>query len=166
MNKKFTLLLSLVFVFCFLTNISVSAAPFTDYSVNSSNSYIEYLDDGSYFVITLESNDGTATLSTNKVGTKTTTYYSSSNVALCALTISATFSYDGSTVSCVGTQYKTYSYDDEWSVENIVTSRNNSSTTKASATASGNFVMRSLGIKVKSIPTSTTIYCDKNGTLS
>lgn len=167
MKKRITLIIALLLTLCLLP-INRTYASSVNYNVNKSNSYIEYLDDGSYFITEFDQSNGNeiSVLSTNKSGTKTITYYSSSNEALCALKLTATFSYDGSIVSCVGAKYTTYSYDSAWSVEDVTTSHSNTSTTKASATANGTAVKRFLGIKIQSAALSTTIYCDKNGNLS
>jgi hypothetical protein len=166
MKKKISLILAISIIFSLLS-VSSAFASSANYNTNASDSYIEYLDDGSYFVTEIEQNNsGISLLSSEKVGSKTTTYYSSSGKALCALKITGTFSYDGSTVSCVGTKSTKYVYDDSWSVENVTTSHGNSSSTKAYATAGGKFVNKLLGITVKSISASVTVYCDKNGNLS
>ena len=166
MKKNFLIILALSLILCLLPTNFVSAASANDDTVSSST-YIEYLDDGSYWVTEIEQdNSEISLLSSDKVGAKTTTYYSSSDEALCALKITATFSYDGSTVSCVGTKITKYIYDDSWSIQDVTTSHSSSSTSKASATASGKFVNKFLGITVKSISASVTVYCDKNGNIS
>ena len=167
MKKKISLILVISFIFGLLSVNLVSASS-ANYNVNSSDAYIKYLDDGSYLVIEFEQNDdnGISLLSTNIGGSKTITHYNSSNEALCALKLTATFSYDGTEVSCVGTKCTKYSYDSSWSVENVTTSHSSTSTTKASATGNADFIKRILGIKAKTVPVSTTIYCDKNGNLS
>lgn len=167
MKKLFSLILAIALVFCVFSNIPVSAASVADCPENLSDSYIQYLDDGSYFVVTLETDSSNiSALATTKTGTKTTTYYSPSNEALCALRIVANFSYNGNTVSCTGTSYNTYSYNSLWTVENVTTSHSGLSTNRASATANGNAVQRILGIKIKTAPCSVTVYCDKNGNIS
>lgn len=166
MKKKIALTLIFSLFLCVFQTASVSAS-----SINPDNNIIstsvEYFEDGSYNVIELyENNNGISLFSSVKAATRTVTRYSSSGEALCALKLVATFSYDGSTVSCTSTDCTKYSYNNSWSVENITTSHSSTSTSKASATANCNFVNKLLGITVKSISASVTINCDVNGNLS
>lgn len=126
------------------------------------------LDDGSYLVTTLIEEPSQQISQTRSSTTltlrKTITYYNSKNVAQCALTLEAKFLVNqGSSVSCTSTTYQSASYDNNWSVEDVTTSANNSSTAQASGTASGKFIKRVLGIKINTVNTSVTITCDKNG---
>lgn len=169
MKKKLLLTTIILSLILFLLPTQFVSAASIDSNINSSKIIaIEYLDDGSYLVTELyeNDNDDIALLSTVKAANKVVTRYSSSGEALCALKLTATFSYDGSTVSCVGTTHTEYSYDDAWSVEDVTTSHSSSSTSKASATGNCNFVKRFLGITTNRISASTTIYCDVNGNLS
>lgn len=167
MRKKLSITLVFTLILCLFQTTPAFASTLKS-NENTNSSTIEYFEDGSYIVTELEQNinNGISPLSTSKTGTKTITYYSSSNEALCALKLTATFSYSGSTVSCTSTNCTKYSYDSAWSVEDVTTSHSNTSTTKASATANGTAVKRFLGIKIQSAALSTTIYCDKNGNLS
>lgn len=162
MKRKLAFILSIVFIFCFATNFSVSAAQQAD----SAETDIVYFEDGSYLVTTLETDSGISLFSSTQTGIKTATYYNSDNVAACALRVTATFSYDGTTVSCTSVQDVSYTYVSGWKVENVTTSKSAASTTKASATAKGNAVQRVLGVAVVSKPISVTVYCDKNGNIS
>jgi len=130
------------------------------------NAEITYLRDGSYLVTVILEDDTMQPMAaaTTKVLKKATAYYNSSNVIMCSLTLEATFSINiGSSVSCTSVTYETRSFDSAWSVENVTTSKNNSSTSQASGSASGKFIKRWLGIKINTVNFTTTITCDKNG---
>ncbi len=169
MKRKTLLSVVLTVVMCFLQINTVYALQSThNNELVSSITSIEYFNDGSYIVteIIQSTSNYAKGAATTTTGTKTKTYYSSSNVALCALKITASFSHNGSTVSCVGTSHTEYSYDNSWSVQNVTTSHGNSSSTKAYGKASGYFVKKILGITMNTISTSVTVYCDKDGNLS
>lgn len=133
--------------------------------------YTESLPDGGYVVVekvveqvdTVMEGDRSVGFVT---GSSTTTRYDSSNTALCALKITGTFRYDGSTVSCTTKHYSTYAYETGWSVDNPSSTSGNSSTTKAYARANGHFVYRVLGIVVIDSAATATVYCDKDGNIS
>lgn len=137
----------------------------------SLNAEVVYLEDGNYLVTIIEEVASNQTMqaqataaATTKTVKKATVCYNSSNVAQCSLTVEATFSITmGSKVSCTSVKYQSASYDNNWSVESVNTSSNNSSTSQASGTASGKFVKRLLGIKINTINASVTVNCDKNG---
>lgn len=128
------------------------------------------LDDGGYLIITMEDVTSASDMRAaraSKTCKKTATYADSNGNKKCALTVVATFSITtGKSVSCTNVTYETASYDDNWSVEDVSTSRNNSSTAKASGTATGEFVRRVLGIKNKTVDASVSVYCDYNGNYS
>lgn len=124
-------------------------------------------DDGSYLIVRVEeinSNQSLFATASTKTFSKTTTYYNSSDVAQCSLTVIASFSIvSGKSVTCTGVSYETSSFDDNWSVENVSTSRNNSSNSQSSGTASGDFIKRVLGVKINTVDVSVTVSCDYNG---
>lgn len=166
MKKIFILTLALM-MFATPANLATSAAKENNTISCSDNTYIEYLEDGSYLVTTLDPIDeGISAFATTVTRSKTFTHYSSSNEALCALRVTGTFSYNGSTATCTNVTYAKIVSDDAWSVENVTTSHSTTSATKVSATAKGDFIYRVLGIKIKTVPASVTIDCDKNGNIS
>lgn len=147
------------------TNIHAQVFAYSEESNIKESAY--NFDDGSYLIVTVEEinpNQSFFATSSTKTLSKTTTYYNSSDVAQCSLTVIASFSItSGKSVTCTGVRYETASYDDNWSVENVSTSYNNSSNSQSSGTASGNFIKRVLGIKINTVDVSVSVTCDCNG---
>lgn len=121
--------------------------------------YIEYLEDGSYFVTTI-AYEPTRSAS-SRTATKTRSYYSSSNVLLFSLTVHGTFRYDGSTSTCTDASFTYQIYDDSWHFKSGTASKSG-----ATATASATFVNKLLGITIATKTLTPTLTCDKNGELS
>lgn len=98
MKKLMALLLSLV------TVLSMTCVAFAGEMPTTSKTYpaeYEYFDDGSYMVTTItESSSAFIRASRSKTGSKTAKYYSSSGSALWSVTVTGTFSYTGSSVTC------------------------------------------------------------------
>lgn len=179
MKKKLTTILSLILIICLFPASIVSASPIVSVSPveksdNIISSSIEYLEDGSYIVTEIyednNNNNNVSLLATSttkyKTVTGTVTRHAASGESLCALKLTATFSYDGIIVSCTNKSYTKYVYDSSWSVENVTLSQGSTSTTTCFAKVSSNFVKRTLGIMVKSIANSIIFTCDKNGNIS
>lgn len=127
-----------------------------------------YFEDGSYIVTTtVEEVTPISRAVINKIFKKTSTSYDASNKARCALTVVGSFEVNmGVSVKCLGVRTEKNIYQNGWSIENVSTSYDNSSTSKATAIASGNFVKRQAGIAVQSIPVTVKVTCDKNGNAS
>ena len=154
MKKFFSILLILAFIFNIVYTQPALAA--TDLSKTT------YFPDGSYIVTTLSINE-TSARSTTKSASKTDTAYSTSGSKLYSFTVTATFEINsGSSVKCTSASYSKSIYNNSWSFVSASTSRNNSSTSKASATSKGIF-KNSAG---KSNSLSPTVSCDKNGNIS
>ncbi len=119
---------------------------------------IEYFSDGSYMITEIETeNSCKSTVSKSK----TTKYYDSSNNLQWKATLTATFSYNGSTSSCTSSSVSHTIYDNAW--------RNTySSASKSGNTATGEFTFKHyvLGIPVKTVNKTLTLTCDKNGNVS
>lgn len=97
MKKIVALLLS---IFCIFSGISyIFAENITCDDVDTKKS-VEYMSDGSYIVTELKVNNIDYVRSF-KSGEKSKSYYSSSNVLLWKYTVKGTFSYNGSSSSCV-----------------------------------------------------------------
>ena len=153
MKKTISLCVLFSIIMCIFSS-SYASASSNDLKIKK----IEYFDDGSYIVTETDIDNPTSFFKADRsfsfiTGSTTTTYYSSSNEALCALKITGTFKYDGNTVSCTNKYYTTYSYNSDWTVEDTSSSSGtNSSSTQAYAKADGKFVKRTFGIVVKRIP--------------
>lgn len=130
---------------------------------NPTTANIEYLEDGSYFVTTIvEEIDSIATYSTaTKSGRKSSTYYNSESEALWSITLTGTFSYDGTTATCTDANLTYTIYNSNWRM------------ISTTATASGNTAMGTayakqyvLGVPINSAERSIEICCSPTGVLS
>lgn len=148
MKKVLSLVILIVTLFS-LSIIPVSAKEVTTIT--------EYLEDGTYFIETVEEETsyGVWAIST-KSGTKTRTYYSASGSALFSLTVGGTFNYNGTVARAIDSSY---SYGINSSLWSFVSG--SSSYTANKATATGTF--SSLGNQ-KTL--SVTLACDQDGNLS
>lgn len=118
-----------------------------------------YFEDGSYCVTTITY--GGERASNTRTGNKTTSYYASDGTKLFALTVSGVFLYDGNTVKCTSSSYTNAIYDSAWSLKSATASKSG-----ATATASGTFVKKVLGITMNTKTLTPTLTCDKDGNLS
>ena len=119
---------------------------------------IEYFNDGSYSIITLE----TISMTKGTVSkSKSYKYYNSNSILQWKATLTASFSYNGSTASCTSASASYTIYKDSWS--NTL-----STASKSGATATGNFTFKHyvLGICTKTVNKTLTLTCDKNGNVT
>lgn len=155
-NKKF---ISLVIALLLILSI-----PFTAFAQENENKIvsIEYFDDGSYLIVELVEEETLLTRATSsKPGSKSFTYYNSSDEPVWKATLNATFTYTGSSATCTSASVSYKIYDDAWKCTSAVAS-------KSGRTARGDFVFKKyvLGIPIKTIEKSLTISCSNTGTLS
>ena len=145
--------LGLVFLLAFVC-FTFPASAQEVVSINTSTS-IETFTDGSYFIIETGSYPTSARAST-KNGYKTATYYTSSNVAVWAVTVNGSFSYNGTTSTATSASCSITRYD------------SNTSTISKNAYTSGSSAVGTATVKYKRIYTdkTVTLTCDRNGTLS
>ncbi|MFP3155223.1 hypothetical protein LQZ18_12525 [Lachnospiraceae bacterium ZAX-1] len=132
----------------------------TDRSITKT---VEYLEDGSYFVTTIETaqNDGLPLLrASTRSGSKTITYKSSSGTSLWSVTVTGSFTY-GSTTACTSASVSATLYSPSWKVSDKTSSR---SGTTARASAKGTQYLAS--VAVGSITQSATLTCSSTGVLS
>lgn len=128
---------------------------------------IVYYNDGSYLIINLEETEnysvsGTKAVQANsKSGNKTCTYYENTGVAVWAVTLSASFTYDGNSSSCTAANCSVNIYDSAWYVISKSTSRSGNT-----ATANVTMGKKVLGVTTKTVPCTLTLSCDVNGNLS
>ena len=149
-------------LFLSLTLLLFSICPKAVLADSSAESNIVYYPVGSYVVTTLHI-EPSVSRSSNKTASKTSTAYNPSGAKLYSLTVTGTFSINnGVSVTCTSVSYSKSIFHSLWSLTSASTSRNNSSTTKASATATGYF--KSTIGETQSL--SPTVYCDKNGNIS
>jgi hypothetical protein len=131
-------------------------------------SEITYMDDGSYYVTTV--NESTPNIipsnmlqaaSSTKTSTKRTTYYNSSGDSLWYVQVTGTFTYNGTTSSCTGSIVSAASQVSAWVISSRSTSRSGNQAL-GSATAK-----RYNGLTVaQTVSKTVTITCSKTGALS
>ena len=126
---------------------------------NTSNTIIskEYLSDGSYFEIVIESNDNLR--STIKNASKTDK--NADGKALWYAKVTANFYFDGKTSSCTSSSASGESYVDTWKIQSKSSSRTGN---VGSATVIAGCYFA--GINIGNISQTVTLACDKNGNLS
>ena len=146
----------------FLTLILSMSIPFSVFaqSTITTNSKVEYFDDGSYLVT-----EFTETIvpfsSGSKSEGKTATYYSSDDKRQWSVTIWGTFTYTGSSATCTNASTSYTVYNSAWKVKEATA-------TKSGRTATGNFLVKKywLGIITKTVPMTVIMSCDNNGNIS
>ena len=144
-----------VLLFAFFLPVAVFAADSGEETAN-----IIYLDDGSYFIVEIEEASSRATNS--KTATKNYTYYNTGNVAQWKISLTASFTYDGTSATCTSTSTSYTIYvTSMWAF-------GSKSSSKSGNTATGRFVMllKLDGTVPLEVPRNITLSCDKNGNLS
>lgn len=152
-------------LFKFLSTITCCVvllfSSFSSYAYdNVSTTEIEYLDDGTYFEITIEEIPSIAKAST-KTGKKTATKKASDGTVLWTVTVTGTFSYDGKTAKCTKATDSVTSPGPYWSIASSSASKSGA-TAKATATAK-----KTVNGKVTQKVTKTVeLTCSPSGKLS
>lgn len=154
MYKLISLLISILII---MPGLSLNS-----FALSRSNqaSSAVYLEDGNYIIITLE--DITLSRASNtKTGRRTLNYYNSDNEVLWKATLTATFTYTGSSATCTSASI-TYSVNDSsWQIISATAS-------KSGNTATGNVIAKHyfVGIPIKTVNEAFYITCSATGTLS
>lgn len=158
--KKFISILAIsAIILSFPT--TASANSFT----NNTITYIEFLDNGDYFETTLENISGANPLSSFEANiktaqqitkTKTIAYKTSEGKLLWDISITATFTYNGSTSKCILCSHNAKSYANSWNIKSVSSyKKDNYATATAIVTHSGN--------SVNTLSKQVTITCSKTG---
>jgi PDZ domain-containing secreted protein len=128
-----------------------------------------YMDDGSYYVTTVNEStpsnipgDMLRAASSTKTSTKRTTYYNSSDESMWYVQVTGTFTYNGTTSSCTSSTVSAAAQGSNWSIVSKSASKSGNQAT-GSATASRYNV---LGIAVQTVSKTVIITCSKTGTVS
>lgn len=152
MTKRYLCFL-LAFVLC------VSGFCFPAYAAQA-NETVVYYADGSYLVTTITE---IPTRSTNtKTSSKSGWYYNDNDELQWKITVTGTFSYDGTSAQCTHVSGTTTIENTTlWKLNSESPSRNG-----ATATFSVVLARQFLGISYKKETHSVSITCDKNGNLS
>lgn len=150
------------FIFIFL--LSVLFSPISVYANDTIlSSQKEYLENGDYFEITTIEHDTNSFFATSKTITasRTAKYVTSSGKVCWSVTVTGTFTYNGSTSKCTASKVSAISNNSNWRIASKNSSRCGNT---ASATATANLYK---GSKIIKTATKTvTLSCSKNGTLS
>lgn len=93
----------------------------------------------------------------NIIKTKTTYMRDSSGTVLWSVSITATFTYDGTTSRCISCSPNATSYSSEWKIQSVSSNKSGNS---ATASATANYA------SLKNYTQNVTISCSKNGTVS
>lgn len=153
MKKTFKHIITIFsFLLIFITNISIANATVLS---NFNNDY--YLEtvitdaNPTFNFSTLQSNSHTITK------TKTTNIKNTNGAILWSVSITATFTYDGSTSRCISCSPSAETYSSSWTIQSTSSSKSGNS---ATAVATANYA------SLKNYTQSVTISCSKNGTVS
>ncbi|MCI5620492.1 MAG: hypothetical protein MR355_02835 [Lachnospiraceae bacterium] len=138
-----------------LSSISADAAENTD----TLTSY-EHLPDGS-FIVTCTSIDSTARSSGTITAHRTKYYKDASGNNLWSVTVTGTFTYNGSSSQCTNSSVNAQSYNSDWKIYSTNASRSGNT---ATATGTAQTYYKNTVINTYSLSVSLT--CDKNGNLS
>ncbi len=121
---------------------------------------IEYLDNGDYIETVIEDTGISASASTIITKTKTSYYKNSSGSVLWSVSITATFSYNGTTSSCTSCYHSTTAPGSSWTIKSA-SHRKAGNTATATATATHTGTTGS-----QDYTRSVTIQCSKDGVIS
>lgn len=156
-----TLLISALFistVFCIPANATIT--------LENTQTTIELLENGDYIetviscVTDKKGFDYSTYATQTKTGKKTSSYKNSSGTVLWSVSVTGTFSYNGSTATCTSKSHSATSYSSSWSIKSVSSTKSgNSATANAVATHRG-----ATGTTDYSM--SVTLRCSANGTLS
>ncbi|MDE6863836.1 MAG: hypothetical protein K2J41_05550 [Eubacterium sp.] len=122
---------------------------------------IEYFEDGSYIVTELTESTITTFATKTVSKSKSADYYESDNTKAWTITLSATFSYTGSSATCTNATTSSKIYNDKWKVTSAVPS-------KSGNKATGAFTVKKyvLGVPIKTVNKTLTITCSNTGVCS
>lgn len=150
--KRIIVLILVLSLLCVAMPVCVSAQTVT------SESRIDF-EDGSYMITTIE--ESTSLSRTTKNHNKIQRYYNANNVLEWRIVLIATFTYDGSTVSCIAAGCNADVYASNWTVISESSSRSGN-------TAYGYATMglMTAGIIIDRPSYTLTLTCDKNGNVS
>lgn len=154
MKRAFLVLLILTMICCSVLCTPVSASTLTE-----SKTTIEYLENGDYIetIITWETSPTRA----SKKASKTANYKGSGDTTLWSITVTGTFTYNGSTSSCTACSHSSQSYNSLWTINSVSSSRSGNT-----ATATGTATLQLPLVAPKTYSMSVKLTCSANGTLS
>lgn len=146
-----------VFLICLL--IVGVVLPYAAAAMPDASGEVICFEDGSYMVTMITGTDSRASGSLTK--TKISTYHSSSGDALWAVSVTASFSYTGTSSTCTSSSGNVSIYNSAWYEISCSASRSGNT-----ATCNAEVGKKFLGITVTKVPHTVTLTCDKNGNVS
>lgn len=160
------LLAMMIFPLSIITFAANNTAPI----LLAENQSIEYYEDGSYSIITVSveypaintpSQKASAAVTQIITAAKSNSFYNSDDELQWTVTLTGSFSYNGSSATCTQSSVSGTIYNSKWKVTSAVAS-------KSGATAIGDFVVKryTLLIPVQTVNVHLTITCSASGTLS
>lgn len=154
MKKIIAVILSVLMLLAF------PVAAYADVENDTTSTTVEYLEDGSYIMTTVEEETSLFRAST-KTGSKTATFYNSDDEVQWIVKITGTFSYTGSSATCTRSTATYTIYDSSWKVTSY-------SATKSGRTATGKFTLKQYLtlIPIRTENRTVTLSCSNSGTLS
>lgn len=155
MKKIISTLLSVCMLFVSLTY--AYAMGNTNESVN-----VEYFEDGSYIVTTIDEDSSDVTLlSTTTTKSKTSTYYASDGTAQWYVKVTGTFTYGNGSSKCTASSVTAGVYSSNWKIASKSSSYTGST---AIATVAVNQLV--YGVVANTIARTVTLTCSSTGTFS
>lgn len=161
MKKFFSLIFTFIVVICF-----ASITPMETKAAQPASSTIEMLENGYYYetiIIDVETEKSNSLRATSNTITKkkTTQFKNSSGTVLWSVSITATFTYDGSTSKCTSCTPSAKAYASTWSIRSVTSSKSGNSAT-ATAVARQTAATGNTYDYTKSV----TIKCSATGVVS
>lgn len=160
MKKSISITLIIAVICCTFLSLSVGAA-----SENYSVVDIEFLNNGDYIETVISDIDEQVVPSVGRTSksitkTKTRYYKNSEGTVLWSVSITGTFTYNGTTSTCTSCSHKTTSPASAWSIKSSSHSKSgNTATARATATYK-------TATTSKDYPMSVSIKCSASGTIS
>lgn len=162
MKKLIAVLIMTTLLFSMVFCISANAAETSE----NTKTTVEILENGDYIetVIIDYTAAGNSDYSINatqtKTGRKTSNYKNSSGAVLWSVSVTGTFSYNGTTSTCTSCSHSTTAPSSAWTIKSASHSKSgNTATARATAT-------QKTSTGTKDFSMSVTLKCSANGTLS
>lgn len=152
MLKRFAAILLVLICFCVIPTHTSAV------SIGTSDSII-YLDDGSYITMTFE--ETTTRASGTTTGHRNLTYTANDGTVCWKATLTATFTYNGTSATCTASNCSVTVYESNW-----YTVSKSAAKSGNTATATVTMGRKVLGITIDKDTYSMTISCDKDGNMS
>jgi len=147
--------------FCLTVLIMLGVFSCISFAADETIMSVEYYSDGSYGITSIKGEFTPFAAKGSTTKTKSYQHYNSDDTLAWKASITATFTYNGTTASCTDVSKSTTIYDSAWKCTA-------SSCSKSGATATGNFTFKRyvLLVPVQTINKTLTLTCDRNGNVT